>query len=114
MKRNLKSAFIVLAGASLFAACSNVKRPHVYGPDEVSEKVREGPPPNISQPPPPPHTAYPPPGDVPSHPKDFSTDQQIDQGKQQMEDDREDAGAIKQRIQSTPQPTPLPPPAPAQ
>lgn len=104
MKPNLKSAFIITACVGFLAACDNIHWPHVYGPDEVPADVRDAPRPIPTAQHAPEGTPFPRLGDVPSHPKDFTPDATIDQTKQQMEDDRDEANAIKQKVQTPPSP----------
>src|ERR1700733_9212514 len=95
MKPKPKSALIksvILAlGLGGLAACdaiNNIQWPHVYGPNEVPADVLNEPRPITVPPPVPEDATYPRLGDVPSKPKNFTPQPQIDQTKQQMDVER--------------------------
>lgn len=101
MKHNPKSAFIKIlslaACLAILGACDKVNWPHVYGPDEVPQSVRDAPRPIESPPPAGPDAPFPRLGDVPSHPKNFTPPAEIDKTKQQMDEDRDEAQRLREQ-----------------
>jgi hypothetical protein len=100
MKHKSKSAFLtvfsfVLAVLAL-TACDSIKWPHVYGPDEVPQEVKDAPRKVNLPPPTEADETYPRLGDVPSRPKDFASPSAIDKTKREMEGERQKAGQILQ------------------
>jgi len=86
--------------AMSLTGCDRINWPHIYGPDEVPQSVRDADRPVPSMQPTPTDTAYPRVGDVPSHPKTFSSQSDIDKTKQQMDQDREEAEILKRQVQN--------------
>jgi hypothetical protein len=110
IKHGLKSAVIsafFIAITLLLAGCGSVEWPHVYGPDEVPQSVRNEPRPVPPAPPVPPDATYPLLGNVPTHPKDFTPPATINQTKQQMEDDKAEAQVFREQANN---PSIAPPP----
>jgi len=79
------------------AGCDSINWPHIYGPDEIPQSVRDEPRAVPSPPPEPSDESYPRLGDVPSKPKDFTPAAEIDQTKQQMENDRVEGEALRRQ-----------------
>lgn len=100
MKLTLKSAVII--GVCLFGLSGCDSLPRIFGGNEVPENVRDEstvikvPPGAIQQAV---QQPYPLLGTVPSKPKDFPSQAEIDQSFRDMEDDRAEGQDIRQQIQ---------------
>jgi hypothetical protein len=82
MKRFLKSAIMkalpLAVCAAFLAGCDQIEWPHVWGPDEIPQSVRDEPRDVPTPAPLPQDTPYPLVGSVPSHPKDFTPQPTLD------------------------------------